>query len=119
MSETDLDMYVIKRNGSREVLSYKKILDRTKKVGDKFENNINYTKLVMKIMDQLHNDIKSYEIDELMCQHCASMGSTDYDYYTLASYLAVSNHQKQTSSDFVENYKIIFNNDSGYLSSEL
>jgi ribonucleotide reductase alpha subunit len=118
MSETDLDMYVIKRNGSREVLSYKKILDRTKKVGDKFENNINYTKLVMKIMDQLHNDIKSYEIDELMCQHCASMGSTDYDYYTLASYLAVSNHQKQTSSDFVENYKIIFNNDSGYLSSE-
>lgn len=113
---SELDMFVIKRNGSREILSYKKILERTRKVGDKFENNINYTQLVMKVMDQLHNDIKSSEIDELMCQLCASLGSTDYDYYTLASYLAISNHQKQTSPDFVDNYRLIFNNDSGYLS---
>jgi ribonucleotide reductase alpha subunit len=115
---TDLDMYVIKRNDLREKLSYKKILERTRKVGNKFENNINYTELVMKVMDQLHNDIKTSEIDELMCQLCASLCSTDYDYYTLASYLAISNHQKQTSTSFVDNYTLIFNDDSGYLSTE-
>ena len=28
----------------------------------------------MKIMDQLYNNIKTSEIDELMCQTCASIG---------------------------------------------
>ena len=72
----------------------------------------------MKIMDQLYNNIKTSEIDELMCQTCASLGSTDYDYYKLASALCISNHQKEVSSDFIENYKKIFNEDSGYLSKE-
>ena len=42
MSEDDIEMYVIKRNGSQEKLSFKKILERTKKIGEKFENNIKY-----------------------------------------------------------------------------
>ena len=37
MAETDdLDMFVTKRNGETEVLSYKKILQRTKKLGTQF-----------------------------------------------------------------------------------
>ena len=119
MAETDdLDMFVTKRNGEMEVLSYKKILQRTKKLGTQFNLTLNYSSLVMKIMDQLYNNIKTSEIDELMCQTCASLGSTDYDYYKLASALCISNHQKEVSTDFIENYKKIFNEDSGYLSKE-
>ena len=119
MTETDdLDMFVTKRNGKIEVLSYKKILQRTKKLGSQFNLTLNYSSLVMKIMDQLYNNIKTSEIDELMCQTCASLGSTDYDYYKLASALCISNHQKEVSTDFIENYKKIFNEDSGYLSKE-
>ena len=119
MAETDdLDMFVTKRNGKIEVLSYKKILQRTKKLGIQFNLTLNYSSLVMKIMDQLYNNIKTSEIDELMCQTCASLGSTDYDYYKLASALCISNHQKEVSIDFIENYKKIFNEDSGYLSKE-
>ena len=116
--DTDLDMHVIKRNGSKEVLSYKKILERTKRVGEQFDNQINYTNLVMKIIDQLHNNISTSQIDEMMCQLCASMGATNYDYYTLASHLCISNHQKEVCDDFVSNYHNIFNNDEGYLSRE-
>ena len=94
-NENDLDMYVTKRDGGMEVLSYKKILERTRKVGKQFNISLNYSNLVMKIMDQLYNNIKTSEIDELMCQTCASLGSTDYDYYKLASALCISNHQKE------------------------
>lgn len=118
MSDEDIDMYVIKRNGSPEKLSYKKILERTKKIGEKFENNINHTQLVNKIIDQLHNNITTPEIDELLCQVCASLASNDYDYHNLASYLCISNHQKETNEDFVENYKSVYNDDEGYLSKE-
>lgn len=114
----DLDLYVTKRNGKTELLSGKKILQRTKKLGDKFGLQINYSSIVLKVMDQLYNHIKTNEIDELMCQMCASMGSSDYDYYRLSSLLCVSNHQKETSEDFVQNYTTIYNGDSGYLSQE-
>jgi ribonucleotide reductase alpha subunit len=118
MADDDIEMYVIKRNGLQEKLSFKKILERTKKIGERFENDINHSQLVSKIIDQLHNHIHTSEIDELLCQVCASMASTDYDYYNLASYLCVSNHQKETSNDIVANYTKIYNNNSGYLSTE-
>lgn len=118
MSDEDIDMYVIKRNGTQEKLSYKKILERTKKIGERFENNINHTQLVNKIIDQLHNNITTSEIDELLCQVCASLACNDYDYHTLASYLCISNHQKETNEDFVENYRSVYNDDEGYLSGD-
>ncbi len=119
MNENDeLDMFVTKRNGELEILSYKKILERTKKLGNQFNLSLNYSSLVMKIMDQLYNNIKTSEIDELMCQTCASLGSTDYDYYKLASALCISNHQKEVSINFIENYEKIYNNDGGYLSND-
>jgi len=118
MSDEDIDMYVIKRNGTQEKLSYKKILERTKKIGERFENNINNIQLVNKIIDQLHNNITTPEIDELLCQVCASLACNDYDYHTLASYLCISNHQKETNEDFVENYRSVYNDDEGYLSRE-
>ena len=93
-------------------------MERTKRLGNQFNLNLNYSSLVLKIMDQLYNNIKTCEIDELMCQTCASLGSTDYDYYKLASALCISNHQKEVSEDFVKNYITIYDNDAGYLSTE-
>ena len=116
--QDDIDMYVIKRNKNTEILSYKKILERLKKIGQQFDIDINYTILVTKVMDQLHNHIKTSEIDELLCQLCASLGSTDYDYYRLASVLSISNHQKEVCSDFVENYNYIYKENKGYLDSD-
>ena len=118
MESESIDMYVIKRDGEKEVLSYEKILSRTKKVGSKFNLNINYTGLVMKIIDQLFNNIKTSEIDELMAQQCASMGVHDIQFSKLASLLVISNHQKEVNSDFFYNIDQIYTKNKGYLSNE-
>ena len=47
------DMFVIKRNGKKEEVSFDKILVRVKKVGKEADIQIKYSSLVMKIIDQL------------------------------------------------------------------
>ena len=94
MDET-IHMYVTKRDGKSELLSYDKIIQRTKQVGK--ELDIQYSGLVMKIMDQLYNNIPTTKIDELMAEQCASMGVHHCDYSTLASRLIISNHQKEVN----------------------
>ena len=116
MNSETIDMFVTKRNGSQEVLDFRKILERTRIVGNRFQIDIDYNELIQKVMDQLYNHIKTSEIDELMSQQCASLGTNDYGYYELASKLCISNHQKEVSSDFVGNYEKIFNKNEGYLS---
>ena len=78
MNSETIDMFVTKRNGSQEVLDFRKILERTRIVGNRFQIDINYNELIQKVMDQLYNHIKTSEIDELMCQQCASLGTNDY-----------------------------------------
>jgi ribonucleoside-diphosphate reductase alpha subunit len=97
--EEEINMYVTKRNGSTEKISYDKIITRLKQLNS--ELKIAYSALVLKVMDQLYNNIETSKIDELMCEICASMSSTHYDYYTLSSMLAISNHQKEVNQSLV------------------
>ena len=96
----DISMFVLKRNGEPEVLSYNKIVQRIKQVGSN-DLSIAYSDLVMKIMDQLYNNIPTSKIDELICEQCASLGVHHYDYSTLASRLIISNHQKEVNESFL------------------
>lgn len=98
----DEEMYVTKRNGQQEIVSFDKILTRIKKIGLEANIKLNYTSLVMKVIDQLYDGISTTKIDELSAEQCASMASIHMDYNTLAGRITVSNHQKNTSSSFVE-----------------
>ena len=91
-----VNMNVIKRNGQIEELSYNKIIHRLRQLMP--ETSIQYSTLVIKIMDQLYNNIQTYKIDELMSELCASLGSTHPDYSKLSSLICISNHQKEVSS---------------------
>ena len=53
------EMCVIKRNNEKEEVSFDKILNRVKKLGNEAEPplTINYSPLVMKVIDQLYPDI--------------------------------------------------------------
>ena len=106
-------MNVIKRNGSIEELSYNKIVIRLKQLAP--EIHIQYSNLVVKIIDQLYDNIPTYKIDELMAELCASMGSNHYDYSTLANKLCISNHHKETPQTILN---CIQNIQPGYLSVE-
>lgn len=96
MSQQDM---VIKRNGRQEIFSFDKILKRVTTLG-KNELNINYTSLVQKIIDRLYDGIKTSLIDELTAQQCASLITTHYDYGTLASRILISNHHKNTNTNY-------------------
>jgi ribonucleotide reductase alpha subunit len=106
-STTDEDMYVLKRDGSSEIISFDKILKRVKNLGHEFNLSIQYTQLVMKVIDQLYNNIKTSEIDELTAQQCASMASLNPDYNRLAGAIVISNLQKNTSPSFYQTMKLL------------
>jgi len=94
------EMYVTKRDGQTEIVSFDKILRRIKRIGQEAGIKINYTTLAMKVIDQLYDNISTTKIDELTADQCASMSSIHYDYATLASHITVSNHHKNTEADF-------------------
>lgn len=96
------EMYVTKRNGNREIVSFDKILNRIKKIGQEANMKLNYTTLVMKVIDQLYDGISTTKIDELSAEQCASMASIHPDYNVLAGSIIISNHHRNTSESFVE-----------------
>ena len=119
------EMKVLKRNNTQEEVSFDKILNRVKKIGKEFNVNINYSILVMKVIDQLYNGIPTKKIDELTAEQCAAMSTQNPDYGTLASIIVVSNHQKSTSSSFREvvdklyNFKDVNGYDAPLISNQL
>jgi ribonucleoside-diphosphate reductase alpha subunit len=94
------EMRVIKRNGQLEDISFDKILNRIRKLGQEAGIQINYQSLVMKVIDQLFDKIPTSKIDELAAEQCAVMSTNHPDYATLAGRIVVSNHQKNTDPIF-------------------
>jgi len=95
------DMRVTKRNGELEDIAFDKILNRVKKLGQETNIQINYSSLVMKVIDQLYDKIETTKIDDLTGEQCAALSSQHPDYGVLASRIVVSNHQKNTNSSFL------------------
>ena len=107
MSDMD-EMRVVKRSGEYEIISFDKILHRVRKIGNQSNIQINYTPLVMKIIDQLYDKIHTSKIDELTAEQCASQITQHPDYGVLASSLIVSNHHKNTDSSFFYSMKKLY-----------
>jgi len=103
------DMYVIKRNGSLESISFDKILFRIKRIGEEANIKINFSALVMKIIDQLQNKMETYKIDELMAEQCASQITQHPDFGILASRLIISNYHKKTQTKFSDVMNKLYN----------
>ena len=124
-SDFDEEMYVTKRSGKSEIVSFDKILNRIKTIGQEANIKINYTALVMKVIDQLYDNISTTKIDELSAEQCASMASIHPDYNVLAGRIIVSNHLKNTSSVFSDTmtklymYRDKHNKHSPLISEEL
>ena len=104
------DMRVTKRNGSLEDIAFDKILNRVKKLGQEVNIQINYSALIIKVIDQLYDTISTTKIDELTAEQCASLSTQHPDYGILAGRIVVSNHQKNTSKSFLEVMSLLYNN---------
>jgi len=107
--DNSTEMRVIKRNGELEDLTFDKILNRIRKLGQEANIHINYQSLVMKVIDQLYDKIPTSKIDELAAEQCAVMSTNHPDYATLAGRIVVSNHQKNTDPIFSNVMKNLYN----------
>jgi len=105
----DDQMHVTKRDGSKEEISFDKILKRVKQLGEEAFINLNYTSLVMRIIEQLYDGIETKKIDELTAQHCANQITDHPDYGVLASRIVISNNHKNTKDSFYDVVKCLYN----------
>ena len=104
----EYEMHVLKRNGSHEQLSFDKISKRLKALCAEAKIKINTSALVMKVVDQIFDNIETTKIDELTAEQCASQNTTNPDYGTLAAYVSVSNLQKNTKNTFFSKMKDLY-----------
>ena len=100
-------MQVKKRDGSLETVSFDKVRDRIRKASKGLA--VNPDALSQQVLARIINGIKTSELDELAAQSAASLCTTHSDWGTLASRIAISNHQKNTEPLFSMVIKTLYN----------
>ena len=70
---------------------------------------VNYSQLVMKVIDQLYDKISTTDIDELTAEQCAALSTKHLDYATLANRIVVSNNHKNTLASFSDSMELLYN----------
>jgi ribonucleoside-diphosphate reductase alpha chain len=101
-------MFVVKRNGEREEVSFDKVLKRIKVLSN--ELHVNVFEVAQKMCSRIFDGVRTSELDELAAQMCSSMILDHPDYGTLASRIIISNHQKNTSPSFSETVQLLYSN---------
>ena len=104
-------MFVTKRNGDKEEVSFDKVLNRIKSIKNKHPklNNVNAFKLSQKVCSRIYDNVKTSQLDELASQISASMLIDDPEYGLLASRIIISNHHKNSSPSFSETIYLLYN----------
>ncbi len=91
-------LYVTKRDGSREPVSFDQILQRIRKLSQELEH-VNPDLVAQKVCMQLSDGIKTSELDEFASETCAMMQSRYHpNYGMLAARILIDNHHKNTPS---------------------
>ena len=108
MTDT-MSMYVHKRNGEKEEVSFDKIIKRIQKYS-KDLTKLNAIELSQQIIAQIFNGIPTHKIDELTAEICAAKTTTHPDYGKLASRIIISNHHKNTSPSYSEVIQLLWDN---------
>lgn len=95
-------LYVIKRNGSREPVSFDEILQRIRKLSDGLDH-VNPDLVAQKVCNQLTDGIHTSQLDEFAAEVCAMMQARYHpNYGKLAARIVIDNHHKNTPATLVE-----------------
>ena len=101
-------MYVVKRTGEREEVSFDKCLKRIQKLSKDLKiNPIEVSKL---IITQIFDGVETSKLDELAAEICAAKTTIHPDYGKLASRIIISNHHKNTSPSYSEVVQLLWDN---------
>ena len=112
MNPSQETLYVIKRNGNTEEVSFDKVIRRIKKlcINQNYDPIVNPLLIAQKVCSQIYNNVSTCELDELAAQICVSMVTVHLDYSKLASRIIISNNQKKTSPSFSEVIQNLYEN---------
>ena len=110
---------VIKRNGTKEEVSFDKVTRRLKKLCYELSNKVNPIIVAQKVCSQIYNNVTTIELDELAAQICISMSTQNIEYGTLASRIIISNNHKITSPSFSETIYILLSDTIGFATISL
>ena len=98
-TKTTSQLYVTKRNGTHQPVSFDKILTRINKLCKDPHLSpieIDVTHPTQKVIQQLYAGVTTAELDELAAHQCTSMCTMDPTYGELAKRIVVSNLHKNT-----------------------
>ena len=94
-------MYVTKRNGRREEVSFDKVLHRIQTLAVGLDH-VNPVLVAQKVCSQIHDGIQTAELDDFAAETAAMMvGRAHPNYGKLAACIAIDNHHKNTPDTFV------------------
>jgi ribonucleotide reductase alpha subunit len=95
-------LYVVKRDGSREPVSFDQILTRIRSLSDGLQH-VNPDLVAQKVCNQLQDNIETSKLDEFAAETCAMMQSRYHpNYGLLAARILISNHHKTTPNTLAD-----------------
>ena len=100
-----INMYVIKRDGAKQPVSFDKVLMRIQNCSDKLA--VNSALIAQKTLARIYNGVHTSELDDLAAVLAFSLSTVEGDYGILAGRIAISNHQKNTPAKLSEVVKIL------------
>lgn len=109
-------MFVLKRDGNKERVSFDKVLKRIDILSS--DLSINSHEIAQKVCSRIYDGVSTDKLDELAAYICSSLIVDNPDYDKLASRIVVSNHQKKTKNIFSETVEHLYNNDKNQLVSD-
>uniref|UniRef100_A0A6C0CJB3 ribonucleoside-diphosphate reductase n=1 Tax=viral metagenome TaxID=1070528 RepID=A0A6C0CJB3_9ZZZZ len=110
-------MYVTKRDGRHEEVSFDKVLHRIQTLAVGLEH-VNPVLVAQKVCSQIHDGILTADLDEFAAETAAMMvGRAHPNYGKLAACIAIDNHHKNTPATFAECVAALF--EAGVVSPKL
>jgi len=95
-------MYVIKRDGKKELMMFDKITARVRKLCYGLNELVDPLKVTMRVIEGLYDGVTTSELDNLAAEIAATMTTAHPDYARLAARISVSNLHKNTKKTFSE-----------------
>ena len=101
-------MYVVKRDGRKELIMFDKITARVRKLCYGLNGLVDPLKVTMRVIEGLYDGVTTSELDNLAAEIAATMTTTHPDYAKLAARISVSNLHKNTKKSFSETMKDLY-----------
>ena len=101
-------MYVVKRDGRKELIMFDKITARVRKLCYGLNALVDPLKVAMRVIEGLYDGVTTSELDNLAAEIAATMTTTHPDYAKLAARISVSNLHKNTKKSFSETMEDLY-----------